>query len=1202
MPPNLLISQLHKIGKMLNRWRAEFRLAMWGSILLFCLWVAALSDVLVQFERAGRGAAWIVLVGVALVMVERLCRALFHAQTPETVAVRIEETFPQLDNHLINFLQFAAAPGRDPLRDAYVKMDLPHWSGLDFTAMKNKQAHRKAQTALAVAMLLLLIPIPLIGQAWPVAMWRIVNPFSDVTPVSLTHIQSVSPGDASVLQGSTVLVSCQVDGPRGHPVLLDVKRADSDLRTYTLGTLSGRGTEGFSNVLHDVATEVRYRVRAGDAFMPEWYTLTPRPPLAFSEVDLKVMPPPHTKSAKLQVRHYDAQATSIEIPMGASVELATRCNAPLSSLFVSVGKATQPLTQNGDARKWGGGLTVTNGSALVLAAVAQNGDQAELRLAYTLLPDRAPTLEILAPKQAVVLAPSDAPSVNFKAADDYGLGEIVLQHVLDPSDKDSRVEILQTYNEGNQHPRDFTSLWKGDVRKPSEKDDLVLRLVARDNYPGTPHVTVSPLITFKMESAEDAAKRQAALEQKTFKDLNRMIEMQRDNITLTKDLQASLARTTAAQWKGAAGKQKDIRDIAKELLEKGGGRSLGNLAGSVKKLYASEMAEVIVLLDGVYGVKDETEKTIRVIKALNAEEKIFRQLTFAEIAAAQARTDLLSSALTGMLDGLIKNQGRIIKDTSLCVSQSVAVAATLTEQQDALASDVSAFIAACAREAEAAQGGDKDFASFLKSVVELCKAGRIQDDMLLAAEQLEKNSPREALPLERTALDKLLAARRKFDETKALAEKETSEELVEALQNANNKIEKIKDLEKKLIAEMDAVQEMKDKTGDKKTDKMEEDFKEMEKNIQDALLQVPKDLDIFAPLNVGNDLVEDVFSVFEEVTRNKAAEAEAAKGPVEERAVMKRDYMLEAMEKVQQRIDDVEMFLKNTADTRKVTVEAFDKEELPQGVALTPLQTEMDDLIGDLMEQKPEEAAKADDGAINSAMPDSEMGGQVVEGDTSTFSAKGKSGNSTPDHKEQDGRSNVGRQGMSDGETAAGSGTIGEGDKNIEARRTQDPTQAGQVKADGEADTKATGGGKLGSGKADSLGQGGGAMRMDSTEAGSMEGFLAMTAKRADATYAMASLKGLRSDSLKQATHHIRQAADAVSKGAPIDQVAELKRKAIAELKKAKVELGNENTGSLDGRITPATVNDIVEAGPEEAPVRYRDLVSEYYKKLNESL
>jgi hypothetical protein len=191
---------------------------------------------------------------------------------------------------------------------------------------------------------------------------------------------------------------------------------------------------------------------------------------------------------------------------------------------------------------------------------------------------------------------------------------------------------------------------------------------------------------------------------------------------------------------------------------------------------------------------------------------------------------------------------------------------------------------------------------------------------------------------------------------------------------------------------------------------------------------------------------------------------------------------------------------------------------------------------------------------------------------------------------------------MANGESAAASGTIGKGDDNIEARRTQDPTQSGQVTADGEADTKATGGGKLGSGKGDGYGQGGGGDRMDSNEAGSAADSLSQTASRADSSYAQASMKGLRAESLKAAAHHIRQAADAVSKGAPIGQVAELKRKAIGELKKAKTELSEGSDASLDGRSSTTILGNIIEASHDEAPTKYRELVSEYYKKLNKSL
>ena len=107
-------------------------------------------------------------------------------------------------------------------------------------------------------------------------------------------------------------------------------------------------------------------------------------------------------------------------------------------------------------------------------------------------------------------------------------------------------------------------------------------------------------------------------------------------------------------------------------------------------------------------------------------------------------------------------------------------------------------------------------------------------------------------------------------------------------------------------------------------------------------------------------------------------------------------------------------------------------------------------------------------------------------------------------------------------------------------------------------------------------------------------------AKKADQAYAQASLKGLRTDSLETAAHHIRQATDAISKGVPISQVAELRRKAIGALKKAKTELGEGSAASLDGQNFISSLTDVIEADQEISPEKYRKLNASYYKMLNE--
>ena len=230
---------------------------------------------------------------------------------------------------------------------------------------------------------------------------------------------------------------------------------------------------------------------------------------------------------------------------------------------------------------------------------------------------------------------------------------------------------------------------------------------------------------------------------------------------------------------------------------------------------------------------------------------------------------------------------------------------------------------------------------------------------------------------------------------------------------------------------------------------MEEAYEELVEKTSESLLEVPTDLHVFTDLNVANDLVEDVFSIFQEVEQKGGEDDEDGEDGRDRRPrpTPRRTCMLEMMEEAEGKLDDMEMWLGEKADKEKVTTEAFDREEMPEsGIATGALATEVEDMIGDLLEEDEEQEEQADDSATTHAMPDMPMGWEVIEGNIASYAAKGKSGNETPDHNEQDGRSNVGRQGMSTGETAAGSGTISEGRQEHRGtpHRGPDPERPGR--------------------------------------------------------------------------------------------------------------------------------------------------------------
>lgn len=1197
MALSTVVEKLKNIGQMLNRWRAEILLTAGLAVMIVLLFCLAWSDFLARYSRDGRLMVWSVLLLVSAVLVWLVKKTLSRRHTPEGVAVCVEQTFPQLDNHLINFLQFSTSTFRDAFIATYVKMDIPHWDALDLTLMKDRRTLRRAQLALGVAIVLLVIPFSFLGRAWLVSMARVLNPFAEIAPVSLTHILEVSPGDTTILQGGDIKLVCTVKGKSGHEVRLDVCPADGELKTYNLGTIKGADSEVFPYTLNKVTTALKYRFRAGDAYVAGWKEITLRPPLAFNSLLLKVLPPSYMG---LTARKFDGQSKAIDIPYGSKAELSTACNSSLRSLILSGAGAPVNVELKGEGQNSVTTLIITNGGPLTLAAVGKNGDTAEAVMGFNLLPDRPPVIAVKYPQKPIPLPPGSAPSVDFSVSDDFGFSDITIEQLSGPGDTDATPKVLKSYSKGEIRSKDLSFLWKGEIRKISDTGSITLRVVAKDNRWGSPNMTVSQTLSFELDESSAASKKRLEELKKNAEGLNKVIDLQRENIERTKQLQGNLIASKDDQWNERVEQQELIRKTVRLLIEKGGVNALGNLVATVKKLYVGEMAEVIPALRKVSEVKDATAKDRQVVLALSMQEKILRQLTFAGESAKKVQDANKNSSLIGILDGIIIGQAEIIKTTVKCATQNVAVAASVVTQQDKLSSELIAFIKACRAEASAGQGEDKDQSAFVESVAAFCEKEKISSDMLLASEQLEGNKASDAIPHERTAYTKLQAARKQFEEVMAKGEKETRQEMIDAIKVAEVKLGKLKELTKKLKEEMDKIEDNKNKNT-KDFDVMEEQAAEIEKNIKEAMLEIPKDLDIFAHLNVGNDLVEDVFSTFEEVKQAEGSgQPPPDGGPVAEKAVIKREYLLDAMEKATELLDDFEMWLGKDADTKKITVEAADKEEMPEGVALTPLQTSMEDIIGDLQKVDEKLDKQADDGAINAATPDMEMGGEITEGDTTTFSAKGKSGNETPDHKEQDGRSNVGRQGMASGETAAGSGTIGKGDDAIEARRTQDPTQSGQVTADGEADTKATGGGKLGSGKGDAWGESGGTDRMDSTEAGTWSKALDNMAKKTDQAYAQASMKGMRTDSLEAAAHHIRQATDAISKGVPISQVAELRRKAIGALKKAKTELGEGSASSLDGQNFISTLKDVIEADQELSPEKYRKLNAEYYKTLNE--
>jgi len=131
-------------------------------------------------------------------------------------------------------------------------------------------------------------------------------------------------------------------------------------------------------------------------------------------------------------------------------------------------------------------------------------------------------------------------------------------------------------------------------------------------------------------------------------------------------------------------------------------------------------------------------------------------------------------------------------------------------------------------------------------------------------------------------------------------------------------------------------------------------------------------------------------------------------------------------------------------------------------VPMAELPKELEDLVGDLLEEEEDLMSDAEDATSSWAdSMDKAAGWDALDGPISNMSAKGVTGNHLPNKSEIGGRSGEGRTGKASGEFVEESAS-GKGGRRTPTRLTPDPFEKGVVNDQSqEPATGATGGGKI---------------------------------------------------------------------------------------------------------------------------------------------
>ena len=201
-----------------------------------------------------------------------------------------------------------------------------------------------------------------------------------------------------------------------------------------------------------------------------------------------------------------------------------------------------------------------------------------------------------------------------------------------------------------------------------------------------------------------------------------------------------------------------------------------------------------------------------------------------------------------------------------------------------------------------------------------------------------------------------------------------------------------------------------------------------------------------------SSIAREVNEVFQEIKM-------AAKELYEKKIELAVPTEQSGLENARELVQNLERWLPDTPDNLKWNME---EPNSPGDIALAELPSELEDIVGDLIDKEEEMNQEVED--VTSPWMDSidkGAGWGAMDGPISSMSAKGVTGNLLPNQMEIGGRSGEGRSGRSSGQMVEETAE-GKGGRETPTRVSPSPFEQGSVK---DKDTRskggATGGGKL---------------------------------------------------------------------------------------------------------------------------------------------
>lgn len=592
---------------------------------------------------------------------------------------------------------------------------------------------------------------------------------------------ALAPGDVELLAGSPLRLELREQGlPWRFPGAVSLE-IDETGDLFQPAPLAREG-ELWVHQREAVQQGFAYRARHGRSVSATYRVRVYHPPVLDS-LQVTATPPAYTR---LPVRSLTLQSGSLSLPLGSRLVFEGLAGSELAQAWLlGAGPDSLPLTVAG--RRLRGALSVDGDARLSLSLLDTRGTPSRTPsfLELSALPDRPPTVEILAPGPDAELSRDLQQTLEISAADDYGVASLSLR-AFKRGEADTLRRALPLGEDAGQ-PR-AALRWRWDLGADwalFPGDVVEYWLEATDTRPGLAGRGASGVQRLRVASVaeiyadieqEDAARDESLEEmveegQKLQEDLRQLEQELRANPELDWERQQEL-RDTFERLERMSEQMEELSEgLAErsetlgenEMLRQQMAEKMQKIEELMAELRDTEAGELLRRFQEMLDQMDPEALPEELSELRMDHAEILEQLERTEAMLEQMMRDQKLDALQRELDELLEQQEALREESEQLPEQKEAAEAAREEEPEAPGEEQSQADA----DSSATQTGDEP-----KSA-----------DEQKAAESPEEKAAREALAKKQEELAK---------ETAELLEKirETAEQLKEEFPEQADAMEK----------------------------------------------------------------------------------------------------------------------------------------------------------------------------------------------------------------------------------------------------------------------------------------------------------------------------------------------------------------------------------------------------------------------------